>query len=190
MDSNTFDLGEVLAGRGYPTLDVPVYLDEATAFAIHQAKKELDRLQLLGDKDAYAKVEADLFALIEKVNDQKYVFSLKGVPRKVKKDILLKVNAKHPVELDLLGRETPSMDRDELYTELIWSVHVVSITAPSGKKIEAPSVETLNGFRDEAPQAAVEAVQAGIDELSSGSKEGFEAAARNTDFLSDASPED
>ena len=188
-DPITFDLGLVLAGRSYPRTEVPVYLDEEAGFQIYRADQELQRLANLKKVEEYNALEEKFQALLKQVNDQRYVFHLKGTPRKIRQDIFKKVRADHPEVIDSFGRVVPNPEADEQYALLTWAAHIEKIVAPDGKAMVAPSVENLQQFRELAPDTAIQAVENALSELQTGTKSGFEAAVRESDFLSEASPE-
>lgn len=183
---STFDISAVLMGRGYPESEVPFYLDEATAVEVHRAELKLSHLGRLMKDDEYAEQEKVLAALTEKLRSQRYVYHLRGVPNKVRQDVLKQAFAKYPKKPDAFG--LPGMDdnddRDQFYTNLLWHAMTVKIVAPDGNVQVNPSVEVIEQFRGYAPQAALTAIDAAIQELSSGAKAGFEAAAQDPDFLS------
>lgn len=179
-----FDIGAVLAGRGYPEVEVPFFLDESAAIALARAEKQLTTLALLGkteEHDALDKTVADLRASLR---SQQYVYHLRGVPNKTRQDILTKAFEKYPRVKDMFGTEERNDERDLYYTTLLWQAMTVKITAPNGAVQITPSLESIQQFRDFAPTAALDAISAGIQELTTGVKAGFEAAAQETDFLS------
>lgn len=187
-DFATFDIGEVLAGRGYPETEVAVYMDEQSGYAVNLINEELTRLSGLGLVEEYAELEAKFNTMLADLNGSRYVFTLKGTPRKVKADIVRSVLAEYPEKKDFLGRVEDNPEREEKYANLLWASHVARITAPNGA-VSVPTYDNIVQFRDYAPIAAIEAIETGITELTSGAKAGFEAAARNTDFLSEPSQE-
>lgn len=179
-----FDIGAVLAGRGYPEVEVPFFLDESAAIALARAEKQLTTLALLGkteEHDALDKTVADLRASLR---SQQYVYHLRGVPNKIRQDVRTKAFEKYPIKRNALGIEEESEERDSYFTSLLWQALTVKIVDPNGAVQIHPSLETIQQFRDFAPIAALDAIGQGIQELSQGVKAGFEAAAQDTDFLS------
>lgn len=191
----TLDLIAVLDGRGYPKDTVTVYFNEDVAYAIHAANAELSRLAALQDHDAYKALDAKLTSLVEEVSSQGYTFHLTGTPRKVRKDILKEVEAKFPkaAERDFLGRPAhPDVEADEYLSARIWQTHIEKIVAPDGAEIVAPDLETIQHLRDTAPDHALKALALKIDGdgrdnkgLAGSASDGFEIAARSSDFLSE-----
>lgn len=178
----TFDLGEFLAGRSYPEKTVNIYLDEAAGLAINETNKELDTLSRLGKVDEYNELEKKLASLIESLDERKMQVTVRGVPRKLVKDIITKIEAEYPSKRDAFGRDEQNSEADEALSCLLWSAHIVQIVAPDGSTV-TPSEADIVALRDLAPQADLRAIQKGIDEVNSAS-DGFEVAARSVDFLS------
>lgn len=195
IDKKTFDLGEVLAGRGYPETQVYVYFDEKAGYAIQEANERLTELSGLASTDKsgkrakeYDALEEELGKLIADLDERKFTVKLKGTPPKVLRDILKKIDSKHPPKKDAFGREEFSQDREDMFKALLWQSHITQIVDPSGGTI-TPNEEDIQNLFDLAPTADIKAIDKGISDLSDAGG-GFEVAARGTDFLSKSSPED
>ena len=185
LDIKTFDLTEVLTGRGYPEVEVPVYFDESAAFAIYELRQ---KVRGLSDEDkGFKEANARLEELISGLNDQRYVFTLRGVPMQTQKDLFKRAKAQFKPQ-EKKGEDIAD-EAAELYANLVWAAHIVKITAPNGAVQVSPSVETIELLRAKAPAAAQSAIEAGIQELTVGAKAGFERAAQAVDFLSEPSLE-
>lgn len=182
--ASTFDLAAALLGRGYPEIEVPFFLDEAAALELARAERELTRLALLGRTDEHDALEKTVDQLRAALRSQQYTYHLKGIPNKTRRDILAKAFEKYPRQKNLLGMEEDNDDRDGYFTSLLWQAMTVKITAPDGAVQVNPSLEAIEQFRDFAPTATLDAIGAGIQELTTGVKAGFEAAVQETDFLS------
>ena len=180
--AKTFDLGEFLAGRSYPEKTVNIYLDEAAGLAINETNEQLNVLSGLGRADEYDEREKKLQELIVSLDERKMQVTVRGVPRKLVKDIIAKINADYPPKKDMLGREESNAEADEALTNLLWSAQIVKIVSPDGAVI-TPSEADIEALRDLAPSADLRAIQRAIDEVNSAS-DGFEVAARSVDFLS------
>jgi hypothetical protein len=190
-DFHTLDIAAVVAGRDYPETEVGVYLDESAAFAIYQLNEELTRLAAKQD-ETYSEVEAQFNDLTTALAEKRYTFHLRGIPRKVRMDALEIVEKKYPeaAKTDFLGRPIQNnSEADELHTSLIWQAHITKIVSPSGAEQIAPPLESIQEFRKYAPDYALATISDAIKEFSTGSKAGFEATVRSTDFLSEPSPE-
>lgn len=181
-----FDLAAVLQGRSYPECEVTFFLDEAAAIALSRAERQLTKLALLGKTEEHDALDQTVGNLRESLRAQRYTYHLRGIPNKVRQDVRNKAFEKYPVKRNALGIEEDDDDRDNYFTTLLWQAMTVKIVAPGGAVQVAPSLETIQQFRDFAPIATLDAVSQGIQELSQGVKAGFEAAAQDTDFLSPA----
>lgn len=180
--AKTFDLGAMLAGRGYPETTVDIYLDEAAGLAISEANAELTRLSGLGLTKEYNSLEKTFAELLKDLEARKLTVTVKGVPRKVKADIVKKVTTEHPAKKDAFGREEFSDEANDALTKLLWRAHIVRVVDPSGATI-TPSEDDITALLDLAPAADVRAIDSAIGKVD-GASEGFEAVARGTDFLS------
>lgn len=188
MDPKTFDLVAVLAGRNYPETTATVYFDEAAGLEIANRDKELQRLSNLGKADEYTALEEVQNAAIEALKDQAFTFTIRGVSRKVKSDVVKQVMAEHPSERNAFGVAEPNPAADERITELIWQTHIVGVTSPTGETTGQPDEDTVKQLLGLLPQSAYLAIEKAINEVTEGAKSGFEIAARDADFLSGASP--
>lgn len=180
----TFDVAEMFAGKSYPKDTVEVFMDEATAYEINKLQAEARQAVASQDEEAGRAVEERLTALVKRGAASKYVFHLTGVSRDSRKAAVESVTAEFPMEQDFLGRDKPNPQGDEKYANLMWALHIEKIVAPSGAVIVAPSEADIKVIRGNAPDPAVEKVEAAIKELSTGVKSGFETLAQEHDFLS------
>lgn len=188
-DVKTFDLGAVLAGRGYPETEVTVYFDEATGLAISEANEKLSELAGLAATDSsgkrskeYDSLEAELAKMVASLSERKFTIKIKGTPPKVKQDILRQVDAKFPAKRDAFGREDFDQSREDEFQRLMWATHIVRIIDPSGAEI-TPTEDDVKDLRDLAPLADQLSISQGIAHVGEAGK-GFSIAARDVDFLS------
>jgi hypothetical protein len=181
-DVKTFDLGEFLAGRGYPEKTVSIFLDEAVGFTIAETNKTLQKLSDLGKADEYDALELKQNELIASLNERKLAITVRGIPRKVKRDIYATIQAKHKPSKDAFGREEFSQEAAELTDVLMWTAHIVQVAPANGSAI-TPSEGDIIALRDLAPMADLKTIQNAIDEIEEAG-EGFEIASRSVDFLS------
>jgi hypothetical protein len=142
----------------------------------------LTRLSGLGLTKEYNALEKKFQDLLKDLEARKLTVTVRGVPRKVKSDILKKVTIENPPKKDAFGREEFSEEASEALTKLLWQAHIVSIVDPSGATI-TPSEKDISDLLDLAPAADIKAIDAGIGKVDNAG-EGFEAVARSTDFLS------
>lgn len=148
-----FSFAEVVQGRSYPSEDVNIYLDEATAYRI--AKIE-EAIAVEADSDRVNKLEAEIISLREQLEKSKYVFKIAGIPTEVREGLLTKAYAEIPATyhhnknfltggLEKVEKESP--ERDKLYTNLLWQAHVNQIIAPDGRVETSPSLAAIVAFR-------------------------------------------
>lgn len=184
----TLDLIGVLSGRDYPTLDIEVYFNEALGFSIYEMSKMLRSVEILGSEDEVKKLDSEIKGLVEKAAEHKYVITLKAIPESVRRKIITDVQEEFPEKTDLLGRPQPNLAADEEFSRRLWRAYLNKITGPDGasKVIDEADV---NALLANAPRTVHEQINEGIAELQTGAKAGFEYAAKEMDFLSQASPE-
>lgn len=178
-DVKTFDLAAALSGRTFPEIVVPVFFDEALQFELNRLDKEIAKT--LGEEaDELSKNREEL---LEKFKAAVIKVRVKGTPRHIRKATLDKVLEDHPQEYTPFGVPKPNPEGDEAYANATWALHVVEITGPDGSTL-VPSEADIHAFRNQAPDAAIVAVERAIQELTEGSKSGYETAVQDLDFLS------
>lgn len=187
-DKNEFDLFAAITGRAYPEASVDIYLDEAKGLRVAELNARLDQLSALGLTDEYNSVEAEFEALIDELREDRIRVNLKGVPVRVKKDILRKVSSENPPTRDAFGREQYGPEAEDALDLLSLQAHVTTIENADGEG-KAPSEEELKALLDYAPTSAIKQIMQAIQGLEK-SSEGFEIASRGADFLSKSSQKD
>jgi hypothetical protein len=181
-DVKTFDLGAILAGRGYPEVTVDIYLDEKAGLAIAETNAELSRLSGLGMSKEYTVLEKKFNGMLEELSARKLSVTVRGIPRKVKNDIVKKITIEFPSKKDAFGREDFSREADNKLTALLWQAHVVQVVSADGVSL-TPSEKDIEDLLDLAPTADIRTIDAAIGKVESAG-EGFDAVARGSDFLS------
>lgn len=187
LDHKTFDLVSVLAGRTYPTLDIPVYFNEDLGFRIYQLEKKRREALLLDSEDA-KDLDKEFQELSKSTESEKYTVTLKGIPEHIRRDVTTTVQAQFPSKKNFMGQEDVSPEADTLFTKKMWAVYIQAITDPEGAVTTADE-KTIDAIYDHAPAGVHKALNVGIGELQGGAEAGFEQAAKEINFLSDASPE-
>lgn len=188
LNPKTLDLIGVLSGRDYPTLDIEVYFNEALGFEIHQIQQELESAEIRKDSKEADKLFKDVKAKIKQAGSEKYVIGMKSIPESVRRSVVEKVEEQFPQKTDLLGRAESNPGADEEFTKRMWQVYIKTVTSPDGasKAVDEADIDALDA---NAPITVHEQITRGIRELQTGAKSGFEYAAKEADFLSQASPE-
>lgn len=188
LNPKTFDLIGAISGRDYPTLDVEVYIDEATGFAINKANEALRTLEILGKEDEMKEVQEQLDSLVEKSASSKIVLTLKGIPERVRRSILSKVEEDFPSTSNMLGIPEPNPQADEAYTLAMWEAYIQKFTAPDGSENPVTKGE-IQAIYDELPDTVHKQISDSIEKLRKDHVAGFEYASKEVGFLSQASPE-
>lgn len=188
LDHKTFDLGAVIAGINFPEEVVTVHFDESLGYNINKAEVALRAAEIRGDAELVASIDTQLSDLREQAKNSTYKVTLRGLPESDRKACNKKARDKFEVEYSFLGQPTPNPDRDDYYNALLWVKSITRFEDPSGAS-SVPSEENVLAIRAGAGRTLISRIAAGITELVEGAKAGFESAAQDVDFLSDASPE-
>jgi hypothetical protein len=158
MKPGKFNILDVLKSRSYPEAEVNVYVDEATAY---EASKVSEQLNSLDKTDK--KLEEKFNALIKKIEDSKYVFTISGISEGKREELYKIAAEKYPIEYkedkNVLTGETKreeisNEDRDSLLTNLIWAECVTKIVAPDGSVQDSLTVEDAKELREFLPIAS------------------------------------
>lgn len=173
---STFDLAEVLQGRGYPSDTLAVYLDEESAYLIQAQREIISTLQ--GDELLAAQDALDAF--VEKAKLSAYTFHLKGRSRIVIRDIAKRAWSEVPDKPNDPGRLVIADAREELRQALEWEAFIEKVVAPDGSENEF-SLEDVQLFRQYAPQASLVAIERKIESLKQAGA-GFEYISQSADF--------
>lgn len=186
---STFDIAEMFEGQTFPEEIVTVYMDEGVNHSFAKLLERATEALRSRDEELARQVEAEEKALKEQAESKKYVFHLRGASRDKRKAILDTLRADFPPTKGWTGQESFSPEAEEAFANRTWSLHIEKIVSPSGAINTAPSEADIALIRGKAPDAALAAIEAGIQSLTEGAKSGFEALVQEHDFLSSASPE-
>lgn len=186
LQPDTFNFLDVLAERSFPKNTVSVYLDEASAYKMRDAKAKLRLAETDAEKKKIAK---EIEALRSEINKSEYKFYLAGVSFERIESLIDLAKEKFPIETKtrktasgaLEQYEVPNAQREEYLGFLTLWVHVESIEAPDGRSQVSPDIDTIIGFIKKAPQSQVERFANACRELQVSSYE-FEEAI-DDDFL-------
>jgi len=183
LNPGTFDLGAVLSGQDYPEKTIDVYFNESLAYEVAKANRELEFFNKLSE-EKFKEAQDKFDALVEKLGEYKYVFYLKAIPSRFKKDIDTQVEKSFPTKFNQIGMPEQNVMRDEYFAELMMEAYITKIVAPDGAEVVKPNVETIRNFRLNAPRHALALVESAIIEFEQDISVGFETAAKSADFLS------
>lgn len=209
LDPKTFNLAEVLSGRAFPQETIKVIFDEQAGYAISKqdeavkaAQKTLDALEdaVELDDDAIKAAQqvlndesAKLDALIADAKELLYSVTVRAVARKYTEDEYNAAYTNVVRKKDLFGNieVTPEVEKaEEKFTVAHWALHIIEVKNPEGAVDHDFNKEKVKFIRGNSPAYTLRRIQEAINGLYSGSQGGFETAAQETGFLSDASPED
>lgn len=183
--SKSFSIVNVLAERAYPKTEVSVVLDEATAYEAALVKEELEELEKkIGSKHSSAeqkeKVEdlsEQLETLTRQMMESAYTFHIRGISEGKREELSKEARKKYPIEYDknsevsaLLGtsaepRETPSPERDNLFTDLLWKEHIEKIEDPDGSVQDTIAYNDIKALRTNLPLSALAKINNAIEKV-------------------------
>lgn len=167
-----FNLLEVIKDRAYPSDDVNIYLDEETAYHASLIKEKLENVDSKAKE--YKTLEAELDALVKKLDESKYVFTITGISEGKREELYEKAVEVFPVEYkedknpftgEVTRNELDNKERDRLFTNMLWSAHIAKVTAPTGDIQEAMTTAEVTQLRDALPLAAVGTINQAIDKI-------------------------
>jgi len=171
------DLLEVLAGRTYPFMDVPVFVDEELMYGLWKINTACDQ------DPANKELEKVREGFVKKFKDNTITVHIQTPPNHVRATVQEKVDEAHPPQFNMIGAKVPDPAADQLFTSLTWSIYVTKITGGNGDSL-APSMEELDAFRNGIPDAATSAIINAINALDKGARSGYEFAIQDPSFLS------
>lgn len=172
-----FNILNVLRERSYPTDSVSVILDEDIAYKAAITKNVIDNLMnsdVENINDDVKKLQADLDALVEQLNNSRYVFNITGISEGRREELMDESLEKFPIEFDLTKNpftgkedkaEIPSPERDEYFTDLLWIESIIDIVAPDGSVQAGVDADTVHEFRSLLPVTANAAITQAIDNI-------------------------
>ena len=168
----TFSIVNVLKERAYPHDEVNVYLDEETAYEASQAKEALKKIDILDVE--YAAAEEKFNKLMDKLEQSKYVFHIKGISEGKREEMFNLSLEKYPAKFtesknsftgEVKKEEIESVERNNLFTSMIWAAHIVKIVAPDGSVQENLMPEEAVEVRTSLPIASSALVNRSIEKV-------------------------
>lgn len=188
-DNQTFDLFEALTGINYPEHSVPVLFDSSLSFAINTLEEALSLAIAGGLVDKAEAIEKDLDEIRKDLKNHLYRVHFRGIPEIQRENIIREVEEIFPTKKNLLGQPEASIEADNELRRRMWLAYITKIENPQGK-ISIPDEDGVVALINGLDSSAHERISAGISELITGTKSGFETAIKDTDFLSEPSPEE
>jgi len=190
LSHETFDIAEAIAGVNFPEVEVPIYFDEAVGFELYQAQETLREVEIREDnKEALRAVYDRIDELKSRAAGARYLVTLRGLPASTFQTIDRQGEEKFPSKDALIpGLQTENPEKDQFTSELVWRHSIVKITNPAGA-VSIPTEDQIIQLREKTGVSVFQSIHLGLQELRTGTKSGFEQAAQDTSFLSDASTE-
>lgn len=180
----TFNIVDVLQGRGYPQSTVDIYLDESAIYDLNSVNEKIEELDNTvngkNETSEQKKLREELFSerdsVIEKIEKSHYVVHLMGISEGKRDEIYRKAVKKYPIEYEkndlnsLLGAsaqrtEKESPERDTLFTDFLWQEHIKKIVNPDGDEQTEFAYSTIRSMRDTFPLNAMVRINQGIEKL-------------------------
>ena len=173
----TFNILNVLEERAYPRENVIVYLDEQSAYEASQLQERIDELGKSKSLDIQADIDvliAERDKAIEKLESQKYVFTIVGISEGLRDDLMSEAAEKFPLEYneiknhltgEIKREEIENKDRDRLFTNLLWHSQIEKITSPDGSVQTDVTIKDVEALRRQLPIAATGAITQSIERL-------------------------
>lgn len=180
-----FNIVDVLKGRGYPTDEVEVFIDESVAFVASDLEDVIRKLdeKMNSEKDKsklnelvarHEKLIAEKDKLVEEMGGARYVFHMQGISEGQRDDIWKKSVDRYPVKHDtdrnpLTGKvdrvEVQNPERDKYFTGLLWQAHVKKIVDPEGNEQEGITVDDAFELRRSLPLASIGKITEAIEKM-------------------------
>lgn len=167
-----FNIMDAVKDRAFPTQEVNVYLDEETAYLAADANERLKQTPAAGKE--YVAIQKEVDSLVSKLEESKYVFTIRGIAESRRDEILKLASDKYPVEYredknaytgEIKREEIEDDKRNSLFTSMLWSEHIAQIVAPDGSIQEGISAEDAKELRGSLPLASSALVNRAIDKI-------------------------
>lgn len=171
------DLGALLAGIELPTDTVDVYMNAAISYALGKNRTEAKK------SGSTKELEKEYRELVEAGLKSRLTFHLQAVPKGILSSLINKAYEKFPKDYNFMGGVIQEPERDDFHANLRWAAHITKMVGPNGEEAPAPTPEQVAQFRDQAPKAAVDAVENAIVALEESARTGFETLAQEHSFL-------
>lgn len=180
-----FNIVDAVKGRGYPTTEVEVFLDEDVAYMAAQIEAEIARLGTEMDKISDTNELAKMTEIYEEFVDKKdnmikemggtrYTFHLRGISEGDRNDLYDKAVELYPMKFEtdrnpLTGesvkKEVESEPRNKYFTDMLWSAYITKIVAPDGAEQVGISVEDAKELRRSLPIASASKITDAIEKM-------------------------
>lgn len=171
----SFNLSEVIKGRGYPQKSVTIYTDAEAAFELIQLEAKMGLID--PETEEYAVAESLAHELATRVRDSRLVFHMRGVGQLVVEAAEAEANKAHPVE----GGER-SDDWYKRYMAYLIAANIVRVEDANGNLDERVfTPEDVEEFRNFLPIDSWAMLMSTMQQLTLAT--GYFKGMTNADFL-------
>lgn len=171
----SFNLSEVIKGRGYPQKSVTIYTDAEAAFELIQLEAKMGLIA--PETEEYAAAESLADELATRVRDSRLVFHMRGVGQLVVEAAEAEANKSHPVE----GGER-SDDWYKRYMAYLVAANIVRVEDANGNLDERVfTPEDVEEFRNFLPIDSWAMLMSTMQQLTLAT--GYFKGMTNADFL-------
>jgi hypothetical protein len=180
-----FNIVDVLKGRGYPTDEIDVFIDESVAFVASDMEDKIGKLREKMESETekskldeilkkYEDLMAEKDALIKEMGGTRYVFHVQGISEGQRDDIWKKSVERFPIKHEtdrnpLTGKvdriEVQNPERDKYFTGLLWQAHIKKIVDPEGNEQEGITVEDAFELRRSLPLASIGKITEAVERM-------------------------
>jgi hypothetical protein len=173
----TFSILDVLEDRAYPRDEVTIYLNEQLAYDAAQIQESIDELsksKSLEVQDEIDELIKKREELVEKLESEKYVFTIVGISEGLREDLMNEAAEDFPIEYDehknpLTGEKTreekQNPERDRLFTNLLWFNQIEKIENSNGDIQSKITLKDVEALRRQLPIAGIGAITQSIEKL-------------------------
>jgi hypothetical protein len=181
----TFNIIDVLQGRGYPKTSVEVYLNETAIYKISEIREELEALdkkvstkkETEKDKALREELISQEALTMQEIIDSGYTVELMGIPEGKREELYRSAVKKYPIEYlaeknmssILTGNsskeEKESPERDALFTDFLWQEHLQKIIDKDENEQAEFSYVAVREMRNSFPLNAIIAINGAIEKL-------------------------
>jgi len=178
----TFKIVDVLQNRGMPKMEVTVSVDEQAAYDASVAKEKIEDLDskysktkkpddIIAEQEKWEDVRSEA---LERLRASSFTFHLEGISEGQRNDIFARAKKKYPIEYDqdidlntgkMEKTEKESPERDALYTDLLWNLHIKKIVNSDGDEQADVSYSDIRTMRDNMPISATAKINESIEKL-------------------------
>lgn len=181
----SFNIIDVLQGRGYPESVVDIYMDESSIYQLSIINEKLEELdKSIGKKQETERQKSEREELFEqkeylnnKLMESKLSVYLMGISEGRREELYRQALKKYPMEYEVQNNisslisgdsqkiEKDSPDRDALFTDYLWQANIKKIVNVSGEEQSEFSYSTIKTMRETFPLNAMIKINEGIEKL-------------------------